>query len=68
MLSKDRRRARRMIVNEVGFDFVIPFITNESRFLGGRFHVLNIEKRSKLTKEIKRVLTFTNVQKRILND
>ena len=38
----------------------IPFITNESRFLGSRIHGLNIHRRESLVKEIKRVLTSFN--------
>jgi hypothetical protein len=35
----------------------IPFITNESRFLGSRIHGLNIHRRESLVKEIRRILT-----------
>jgi len=34
----------------------IPFITNESKFLGSRIHSYNYERRKKLTEEISRVL------------
>lgn len=37
----------------------IPFITNESKFLGSRIHSLNIPRRESLIKEIKRVLETT---------
>jgi len=37
----------------------IPFITNESRFLGSRYLAPNIEKHHNLIKEIKRVLEST---------
>jgi len=38
----------------------IPFITNESRYLGSRYHVHNKDRQQNLINEIKRVIKITN--------
>jgi len=39
----------------------IPFITNESRFLGSRFHSSNVERHKKLVEEIMRVIATCKI-------